>query len=123
MQEFPFDYAEENSALSRLDPATTWVDGDDFLRNNFDTGSPKGTATGPLVPVDLIVPFPANSKHQRVRGGATSPGSRRAASRWCSAERADSPLKALNAQAAGASAVIVMNEGQPGRVPQRRTDR
>jgi Zn-dependent M28 family amino/carboxypeptidase len=116
VQEFPFTYAEENNALSRENPATTWVDGQDFLRNNFDTGSPEGTATGPLVPVDLVIPFPAD-------GSSTS---------GCEPEDfADFPeggvalvqrgscdfsLKAVNAQAAGASAVIVSNDGRPGLV-------
>ncbi len=106
VQEFPFTYAEENSALSRANPATTWVDGQDFLRNNFDTGSPEGTATGTAGPgrpggavPGATEPAPAGASRR------TSPASPRAASRWCSAERAGSPIKALNAQAAGASAV------------------
>ncbi|MCR2762852.1 M20/M25/M40 family metallo-hydrolase [Microbacterium sp. zg.B48] len=116
VQEFPFTYAEENSALSRVDPPTTWVDGQDFLRNNFDSGSPEGTGTGPLEPVDLVPPFPAD-------GTSTS---------GCEAEdfadfdagsvalvqrgTCDFSLKALNAQAAGAVAVIVTNDGRPGLV-------
>ncbi|WP_082561959.1 M20/M25/M40 family metallo-hydrolase [Microbacterium sp. Root61] len=116
VQEFPFTYAEENSTLSRLDPATTWVDGQDFLRNNFDSGSPEGTATGPLQLVDIVQPFPAN-------GTSTSgcepedfagfvPGSVALIQRGS----CDFSLKAVNAQAAGASAVIVTNDGRPGLV-------
>lgn len=116
VQEFPFTYFEENNALTREDPATEWVDGQDFLRNQFDSGSPEGTATGPLVPVDLVTPFPAD-------GSSTS---------GCEPEDfADFPaggialvqrgtcdfsLKALNAQNAGAAGVLVTNDGRPGLV-------
>jgi len=116
VQEFPFTYAEENSALTRLDPATTWVDGQDFLRNNFDSGSPEGTATGTLQLVDIVQPFPANGTS--TSGCETAdfadfvPGSVALVQRGS----CDFSLKALNAQAAGASAVIVTNDGRPGLV-------
>ncbi len=82
---------------------TTYVDGEDFLRNRFDTGSPEGTATGTLVLVDLPSPdntsgctpgdfgvLPADSVVLVQRGGCGF------------------AVKAVNAQAAGAEAVIVM---------------
>ena len=58
----------------RADPRepepATFVDGTDFLRNSFDSGIPEGTATGPLVPVGLVIPppTPAEQQHQRLRG-------------------------------------------------------
>ncbi len=56
MQPFQFDYFEENNELVRISPnARTFIDENEFLRNNFDTGSPEGTATGPLVNVDLVL--------------------------------------------------------------------
>ena len=116
VQEFTFQYSEENSSLSRLDPATTWVEGQDFLRNTFDSGTPEGTATGPIQLVDVVQPFPAD-------GTSTSgceaedfadfePGSVALVQRGS----CDFSLKALNAQAAGAVAVIVTNDGRPGLV-------
>ena len=43
VQEFPFDYFEENSVLDPGVPEPAqFVDGTDFLRNNFDTGIPGG---------------------------------------------------------------------------------
>ena len=43
VQEFEFPYADENNVLRRNSPQPrTFVDGTDYLRNNFDTGSPGG---------------------------------------------------------------------------------
>ncbi|MCP2637412.1 M20/M25/M40 family metallo-hydrolase [Microbacterium sp. HD4P20] len=105
VQEFEFEYFDENNALIRVSPnPRTFVDGDDFVRNEFDTGSPEGTATAPLVPVDLPSPdntggctaadfagFPAGSIALIQRGGCGF------------------AVKAVNAQAAGAAGVIIMN--------------
>ena len=45
-QSFDFDYSEEHSRLIRNSPIPrTFVAGTDFLRNTFDSGSPKGTRT------------------------------------------------------------------------------
>ena len=105
VQEFPFEYFDENNVLARTvgGTTTTYVDGEDFLRNRFDTGSPEGTATGTLVLVDLPSPdntsgctagdfgvLPADSVVLVQRGGCGF------------------AVKAVNAQAAGAEAVIVM---------------
>ncbi|WP_353828155.1 M28 family peptidase [Agromyces sp. SYSU T0242] len=118
VQEFEFDYSEENSELIRISPLpTSYVEGRDFLRNGFDSGSPKGTATGTLVPVDVNIPagaLPPNSNTSGCEPGdfAAFPVGAIALLQRGSCSFA---LKALNAQAAGASAVIIMNEGQDGR--------
>ena len=120
VQEFEFPYFEENSELVRAVPATTWVDGRDFLRAQFPTGVPEGTATGVVVPVDFAIPPVPDSP---AGAGGTS---------GCTAaDFADFPagaialvqrggcgfaVKVLNAQAAGASAVIVANDGRAGLV-------
>lgn len=116
VQEFPFTYTEENSALSRANPATTWVEGQDFVRNTFDSGTPEGTATGPLVPVDLIVPFPADGTSTSGCEAADFAGFPVGGVALVQRGSCDFSLKALNAQAAGASAVIVTNDGRPGLV-------
>ena len=55
VQEFQFPFFEENSELVRVSPSPqTFVEGIDFLRNAFATGTPEGEATGQLVPVDLV---------------------------------------------------------------------
>ena len=56
VQPFTFTYFEEASELIRVSPnPRTFVDGVDFLRNQFDSGIPEGTGTGALVPVDLVL--------------------------------------------------------------------
>src|SRR5262245_30512271 len=55
VQAFTFDYFEENSQLIRRSPLPrTFAEGTDFLRNAFDSGTPEGTATGSLRPIDLV---------------------------------------------------------------------
>ena len=64
VQAFDFDYFEENNVA-----APELAEPDDVRRRDrlpaqhFDTGSPEGTATGPLVPVGLVLnpSLPANS--------------------------------------------------------------
>ncbi|PJJ58263.1 PA domain-containing protein [Mumia flava] len=118
VQEFDFPYFEENSELIRVSPdPTDFVDGVDFLRNNFDSGVPEGTATGPLVPVDVVVPaadLPANSNSSGCEA-ADFAGFPSGAVALMQRGTCGFAVKALNAQEAGASAVIIMNEGQPGR--------
>ena len=117
VQEFMFDYFEENSELIRVSPnPRTFVNGVDFLRNTFDSGSPEGTATGTLYPVGLVLnpslPTPNNTSGCEASDFAGMPaGSVALVQRGTCGFN----IKVLNAQAAGASAVVVMNEGQPGR--------
>lgn len=117
VQPFTFTYFEENSELIRVDPnPRTFVDGVDFLRNSFDTGVPEGTATGALVPVDLVLDpaGPANSSTSGCEA-ADFAGFPAGAVALVQRGTCGFAVKVLNAQGAGASAVVVMNEGQPGR--------
>jgi len=117
VQPFQFAYTEENSELIRRSPLPrTFVNGTDFLRNRFDSGVPEGTATGPLVNVDLLInpSGPANSSTSGCEA-ADFAGFPAGAVALVQRGTCGFNVKVLNAQAAGASAVIVMNEGQPGR--------
>jgi Zn-dependent M28 family amino/carboxypeptidase len=117
VQEFAFDYFEENSELIRSSPSPrTFVEGTEFLRNAFDSGTPQGTATGTLVPVDLVInpAGPANSSSSGCEA-ADFAGFPAGSIALLQRGTCGFAVKALNAQAAGASAVIIMNEGQPGR--------
>lgn len=118
VQEFPFAYTEENSQLIRVSPQPrTYEEGTDFLRNAFDTGSPEGTATGPLTPIDLVVPaagLPPNSNTSGCEA-ADFAGLQPGAIALMQRGTCGFAVKALNAQAAGAGGVIIMNEGQPDR--------
>ena len=120
VQEFQFPYTEENSALSRDVPSTTWVDGRDFLRAQFPTGVPEGTAIGAVVAVDF-----ANPPVQDVPAGAggtsgCTPGDfagfPTGAIALVQRGGCGFTVKALNAQTSGASAVIVANDGRTGLV-------
>ena len=117
VQEFTFDYFEENSDLIRVSPSPrTFVNGVDFLRNTFDTGSPEGTATGTLVPVGLVIDpsLPANSNTSGCEA-ADFAGFPAGGIALMQRGTCGFTVKALNAQAAGAAGVIIMNEGQSGR--------
>ena len=117
VQAFSFAYTEENSRLIRIAPnPRTFVNGTDFLRNRFDTGTPEGTATGPLVPVGLVIP-PGPGMNTNTSGCEAADFAGFPAGGVALVQRGTCGfnVKVLNAQAAGASAVIVMNEGQPGR--------
>lgn len=118
VQPFEFDYFEENSELIRVSPnPTAFVDEVDFLRNNFDSGSPEGTATGPLVPVGVVYPSEALPPNSNTSGCESADFAGFPAGAIALVQRGTCgfAVKVLNAQAAGAAGVIVMNEGQPGR--------
>jgi Zn-dependent M28 family amino/carboxypeptidase len=118
VQSFQFDFFDENSELIRVSPnPRTFVNEVDFLRNTFDSGTPEGTATGGLVPVGLVIPaagLPANSNTSGCEpadfAGFPAGGIALMQRGTCGFA-----VKALNAQAAGAAGVVIMNEGQPGR--------
>ena len=111
-QEFEFPFFQELAAaeLSQVTPTPT-----DYETSTYDY-SGSGDVTGTLTPIDVQVPPPAEP-------GSTS---------GCEASDFPDPGpapavaliqrgtcffidKATNAQAAGYDAVIIMNEGQPGR--------
>jgi Zn-dependent M28 family amino/carboxypeptidase len=117
VQAFEFPYADENNVLRRNSPQPrTFVDGTEFLRNNFDTGSPEGTATGTLVPIDLVL-NPAGPANSSSSGCEAADFAGMPAGSIALVQRGTCGfnVKVLNAQAAGAAGVVVMNEGQPGR--------
>ncbi|HEX5731104.1 M28 family peptidase, partial [Microbacterium sp.] len=117
VQEFQFPYTEEYSELIRVSPSPrTFVNGTDFLRNAFDSGTPEGTATGPLFVADVIVP-PTGPANTSTSGCEASDFAGMPAGSVALVQRGTCGfnVKVLNAQAAGAVGVIVMNEGQDGR--------
>ncbi|HET8984683.1 MAG TPA: M20/M25/M40 family metallo-hydrolase [Trueperaceae bacterium] len=116
-QTFQFTYTEENSELVRVSPnQRTFINESEFLRNRFDSGVPEGTATGPLVNVDLVL-NPSGPPNTSTSGCDAADWAGFPAGAVALVQRGTCgfTVKVLNAQAAGASAVIVMNEGQPGR--------
>ena len=118
VQEFDFLWSDERSELERISPnPTVYQNGIDFVRNQFDTGTPQGEATGPLVLVDLVLDAPDLPPNSSTSGCEAADFAGFPAGGVALVQRGTCGfnVKVLNAQAAGASAVIVMNEGQPGR--------
>ena len=106
MQEFLFDYFEENSELERITPdPTVYVEGEQFLRNTFDSGTPEGEATGPLALIDLRLDAPtlpantSNSGCDAADFAGLAPGFIALMQRGT----CGFAVKALNAEAAGAA--------------------
>lgn len=118
LQPFPFNFFQElaPSTLSRVSPdRVTYVNGTDFATLAFSgSGDVTGTVTpvGPLqVPIDGA---PAGSTNS---GCAASDFAGFPVGNIALIQRGTCTFftKVSNAQAAGASGVVVFNEGQPGR--------
>lgn len=92
--------------------ATSYVDGIDFSSMTF---SPNGDYTAAVTAVDLVVPSPVANGN--TSGCETSDFAGFPAGTIALVQRGTCTfaVKAANADAAGAVAVIVFNEGQPGR--------
>jgi len=109
LQQFSFPYAEEYSELERTSPPErTFVQGTEFLRNTFDSGSPEGTATGPL---HVVEPGGASSGCEETDFDTMPAGSIALMQRGT----CGFAVKALNAQKQGAAGVIIWNNA-PGMI-------
>jgi Zn-dependent M28 family amino/carboxypeptidase len=118
VQEFPFDFVDDNSQLVRVSPSPrTFVESTDFLRNAFTSGTPEGEVTGQLVPVDLVLNAPSLPANTSTSGCEAADFTGFPAGSVALVQRGTCgfALKVLNAQASGAIGVVVMNEGQEGR--------
>lgn len=103
VQEFPFTYAEEFSELERISPfPRVFEQGSEFLRNTFDSGTPEGTATGTL----FVIPAA-----DATDGCEAGDYAGMAAGQIALIQRGGCgfAVKALAAQAAGASGAIIYN--------------
>ncbi|RAS71187.1 PA domain-containing protein [Lentzea atacamensis] len=116
VQEFQFEYLEDNSVLDVLAPAPISYRKDlDFTYTGFVPRA-EGDVTGPLQAVDLVLP-PGPAANTSSSGCEAADFAGFAAGSIALIQRGSCnfTVKALNAQAAGASAVVLFNEGQPGR--------
>jgi Zn-dependent M28 family amino/carboxypeptidase len=114
-QPFDFDLFSERSA-AEFDvvsaPPVVYADGEDFLTMEY---SGSGEVTAPLTAVDLVLPptsAPSSTSGCEAGDFAGFPAGSVA---LIQRGTCDFAVKALNAQAAGASAAIIFNEGQDGR--------
>ncbi|MFD1150678.1 M28 family metallopeptidase [Saccharothrix hoggarensis] len=116
VQAFDFPYTEERSELEQLAPTPrTYAVDRDFTRNGF-TPTYLGEATAPVTAVDVVVP-PGPNPNSNSSGCEASDFAGFTAGTIALLQRGTCGFaqKTLNAQAAGASGVILFNEGQPGR--------
>ncbi|WP_434445880.1 M20/M25/M40 family metallo-hydrolase [Lentzea sp. E54] len=116
VQAFDFPYVEDDSRLDRIAPAPRVFARDtDFTRNGF-TPTFEGDVTGVVQPVDVVVPpTPAPNGSSSGCEAADFAGFVPGHVALIQRGTCGFNVKVLNAQAAGASAVILFNEGQPGR--------
>ncbi|WP_196777772.1 M28 family metallopeptidase [Lentzea aerocolonigenes] len=116
VQAFDFTYLEDNSVLDVIAPFPVSYRKDlDFTYSDFEPRA-EGDVTGTLQAVDLVLPPGANANTSSSGCDAADfagfvPGHIALIQRGT----CNFTVKAFNAQAAGAAAVIFFNEGQPGR--------
>jgi len=112
--EFPFNADRTPPVFQQTAPtATTYVDGTDFASMTY---SGSGDVKADVTAVDLVVPAPG-AANGNTSGCESADFAGFPAGTTALVQRGTCPFrqKADNAQAAGAGAVIVFNEGQPGR--------
>lgn len=114
-QQFDFPYFAETApaVFENVTTGKTYSEGDDFATMEY---SGSGDATAPVQGVDLVLP-PGSSANTSTSGCEASDFAGFTAGNVALVQRGSCSfgLKAQNAEAAGASAVIIFNEGQEGR--------
>ncbi|MFW5470147.1 M28 family metallopeptidase [Knoellia sp. CPCC 206435] len=112
--EFPFYRELGDATMERVAPtAKTYQLGTEFATMTY-SGSDQVTA--PVTKVDVMIPF-GPAANSSTSGCEASDFTGFPAGNIALIQRGTCPfgVKAVNAQAAGASAVVIMNEGQAGR--------
>ena len=112
--EFPFNADRTPPIFNQTAPSqATYEDGTDFASMTY---SGNGDVTAAITAVDLVVP-PVGVDNGNTSGCEASDFAGFPAGNIALMQRGTCPFrdKALNAEAAKAAAVIIFNEGQPGR--------
>ena len=114
-QQFPFPFFQQtSSAFAQVAPeAATYAEGTDYAVMTY---SASGDVTATAQAVDVVVPPPA-AANSTTSGCEAADFAGFTAGNIALVQRGTCPFgqKVANAQAAGASAVVVFNEGQEGR--------
>jgi Zn-dependent M28 family amino/carboxypeptidase len=115
--EFPFFQETAPAVFERTDPAPRTFTPAEFTTMSY---SGSGDVTAALQAVDVVVPIAANPPNTSTSGCEPSDFAGFIAGNVALLQRGTCPFrqKADNAAAAGASAVTVFNEGQPGSATQ-----
>jgi Zn-dependent M28 family amino/carboxypeptidase len=121
-QEFDYDYALfdfDGPELVRQSPRKAYVAGLFGANSGGDFGSlafsPDGDVTAPVFAVDLKLPPPAAPGSTSGCEAADFAGMPKGAIALIQRGTCNFAVKFANAEAAGAGAVVIFNEGQPGR--------
>ncbi len=111
--EFPFFQELAPSTFERTAPTARTYDDSDFATMDF---SGSGDATGTVVPVDVVLP-PGAEPSSNTSGCEAADFDGFPAGAIALVQRGTCTFgeKATNAENAGAAAVLIFNEGQPGR--------
>jgi Zn-dependent M28 family amino/carboxypeptidase len=112
--QFPFYEQLSPTTFEQVSPLpTTYVEGTDFFTMTY---SGSGDVTGVVQAVDLVLP-PGPAANTSTSGCQEGDFAGFTAGNIALMQRGTCPFgeKAANAYAAGATAVIIFNEGQPGR--------
>jgi Zn-dependent M28 family amino/carboxypeptidase len=111
--DFPFFAETAPAVFENTSAGTTYSPGDDFLTMEY---SGSGDVTAPVEGVDLVLP-PAAAANTSTSGCEAADFAGFTAGNVALVQRGTCSfgLKAQNAEAAGASAVVIFNEGQEGR--------
>jgi Zn-dependent M28 family amino/carboxypeptidase len=114
VQPFSFPYFQETAptTFTRTAPTPRTYTAEDFATMEY---SGSGDATAQVVPVDVTVPPAAEPSSTSGCEAADFDGFPTGAVALVQRGTCDFVVKAKNAQTAGASAVIIFNEGQEGR--------
>jgi Zn-dependent M28 family amino/carboxypeptidase len=110
--EFPFFQETAPAVFQRVSPDPRTFTGEEFVTMSY---SGSGDVTAPLQAVDVVVPIGANPPNTSTSGCEAADFTGFTAGNVALMQRGTCSfrVKADNAQAAGASAVVIFNEGQP----------
>jgi Zn-dependent M28 family amino/carboxypeptidase len=114
VQDFEFPFFDETAppVFERVSPEPrTFAENDDFATMDY---SGTGDATAPLVPVDVVVPIGDSPPSTSTSGCEAADFAGLTAGDIALMQRGTCSfaIKAANAEAAGASAAVIFNEGQ-----------
>lgn len=110
--EFPFFQQTADPVFERVAPSPRTFTPDEFATMTY---SGSGDVNAPLQAVDVVVPIGGNPPNTSTSGCETADFAGFTAGNVALMQRGTCSfaIKAANAQAAGASAAVIFNEGQP----------
>jgi Zn-dependent M28 family amino/carboxypeptidase len=120
--QFPFFQQTADPVFERVSPSPRVFNPDEFATMTY---SGSGETNAPLQAVDVVVPIGSNPPNTSTSGCEAADFAGFTAGNVALMQRGTCPFatKAANAQAAGATAAVIFNEGQPPNPPTQPEDR